>query len=172
MLFCPTLHLVRSWPDDAGRYLLAKFTLQDSCICVLCVYAPNPNPARDLFFDELALLVDPAIPTILFGDFNTVFDRSLDRAGSPVGDVSREGTLALTRLFDACCVVDIWRCLHPVASSFTWRRWDGSLSSPIDLLGCPYSWIASVEACDILPCPFSDHCALVLRVAIPQAVLN
>ena len=49
----------------------------------------------------------------------TVFDGSLDRAGSAVGDVFRESTLALTRLFDACFVVDIWRCLHPVASGFT-----------------------------------------------------
>ena len=172
MLFRPTLHLVRSWPDDAGRYLLAEFTLQDSCFRVLCVYAPNRNPARNLFFHEFAILVDPAIPTVLCGDFNTVFDRSLDRAGSAVGDVSRESTLALTRLFDACSVVDIWRCLHPLASGFSWRRWDGSLSSRIDLFGCPYSWIASVEACDILPCPFSDHCAFVLLVAIPQAVLH
>ena len=122
LLFQPTLDLVRSWSDDAGRYLLAEFTFQDCCFRVLCVYAPNRNPARDLFFDELAILVDPAVPTVLCGDFNTVFDRSLDRAGSVVGDVSRESTLALTRLFDACCVVDIWRCLHPATSGFTWHR--------------------------------------------------
>ena len=170
LLFRPTLHLVRSWSDDAGRYLLAEFTFQDCCFRVLCVYAPNRNPARDLFFDELAILVDPAVPTVLCGDFNTVFDRSLDRAGSVVGDVSRESTLALTRLFHACCVVDIWRCLHPATSGFTWHRWDGTLSSRIDLFGCPYPWIALVEICDILPCPFSDHCALVFRVAIPQDV--
>ena len=172
MLFRPTLHLVRSWPDDAGRYLLAEFTPQDSSFRVLCVYAPNRNPARDLFFDELAILVDLAILTVLCCDFNPVFDRSLDRTGSAVGDVFRESTLALTRLFDACSVVDIWRCLRPLASGFTWCSWDGSLSSRIDLFGCPYSWIASVEACDILPCPFSDHCALVFRFSIPQAVLH
>ena len=68
MLFWPALHLVRSWSDDAGRYLLAEFTLQDSHFWVLCVYAPNRNPAHDLFFDELVALVDPAIPTVLCGD--------------------------------------------------------------------------------------------------------
>ena len=172
VLFRPTVQLVRSWPDDSGRYLLVEFSFQGSCFRVLCVYAPNRNPARDLFFDDLVTLVDPAIPTVLCGDFNTVFDRSLDRAGSVVDDVSRESTLSLTRLFDSCCVVDIWRCLHPTTAAFTWRRWDGSLSSRIDLFGCPYSWIASTEVCDILPCPFSDHCALFFRVVVPQAVLR
>lgn len=170
MLFRSTLNFVRSWFDDAGRYIQAEFTFQDSCFRVLCVYAPNRNPTRDLFLDQLGDLVDPAVPTILCGDFNTVFDRSLDRAGSVIDDVSRESTLALTRLFESCCVVDIWRCLHPAVSAFTWSRWDGSLSSRIDLVGCPYPWIASVQACDILPCPFSDHCAVLFCVNVPLAV--
>lgn len=55
---------------------------------MLCVYAPNRNPARDLFFNQLDVLVDPAVPAVLCGDFNTVFDRGLDRAGSTVDDVS------------------------------------------------------------------------------------
>ena len=170
ILFRPTLSFVRSWFDDVGRYIQVEFAFQDSCFRVLCAYAPNYNPARDLFLDQLEALVDPAIPTVLCGDFNTVFDRSLDRAGSSIDDVSRESTLALSRLFESCCVVDIWCCLHPSATSFTWSRWDGSLSPRIDLFGCPYSWIASVQACDILPCPFSDHCAVLFSVIVPQAV--
>ena len=120
MLFRSTINFVRSWIDDSGRYVQAEFTFQDVCFRVLCVYAPNRNPAWDLFFDHLDALVDPAVPTVLCGDFNTVFDRSLDRAGSAIDDVSRESTLALTRLFDSCCVVDIWHCLHPTVSAFTW----------------------------------------------------
>jgi len=164
--------LVRSWSDAAGRYLQCEFSFQDSAFCVLNIYAPNRNPARDLFLAQLDDLVDPAVPTVLCGDFNTVFDRSLDRSGSSVGDTSRESTLALTRLFDSSCVIDIWRYLHPSSSAFTWSTWDGSLSSRIDIFGCPYSWISSVLACDILPSPFSDHCAVLLRVNVPQAVLR
>ena len=170
LLFRSTLKFVRSWCDTSGRYIQAEFSLQDTCFRVLCVYAPNRNPARDLFFDQLDALVDPGTPTVLCGDFNTVFDRSLDRSGSTIDDTSRESTLALTRLFSSCCVVDIWRCLHPATSAFTWSRWDGSLSSRIDLFGVPYPWISSVSACDILPCPFSDHCAILLCVNVPDAV--
>ena len=79
--------------------------------------------------------------------------RAIDRLGSVVGDVSRESSIALGRLFSDVCCIDIWRYLHPSSSGFTWTRADGSLSSRINLIGCPYIWVASVSACDILPCP-------------------
>lgn len=172
VLFRPSLNLVHSWSDNAGQYVQCEFTFQDSYFHVLCIYAPNRNPARDFFFNQLDTLVDPASLTVLCGDFNTVLDRSLDRAGSSIDDTSCESTLALTQLFDSCCVVDIWRCLHPSTSAFTWSRWDSSLSSCIDLFGCPYPWISSVSACDILPCPFSDHCAVLFGVNVPHAVIR
>ena len=117
--------------------------------------------------------MDPSVPTVLVGDFNTVFDRAIDRMGSVVSDVSRESSIALGRLFSVVCIdvgIDIWRYLHPSSSGFTWTKADGSLSSRIDLIGCPYIWVASVSACDILPCPFSDHCAVVLSVSVPSVV--
>ena len=132
--------------------------------------APNRNPARDLFFDEVIPFVDPAIPTVLCGDFNTVFDRSMDRRGSDASDVSRESTAALVHLFDSCCVIDTWRYLHPSSSCYTWLSPDGSVSSRIDYIGCPYVWVSSVSSCDIVPCPFSDHCAVSLSVSVPDVV--
>ena len=73
-----------------------------------------------------------ALKTTSCNNFNTVFDRSLDRAGSVVDDVSRESTLALTRLFDSCCVVDIWHCLHPTASNLPGLG--GMVPSPPELI--------------------------------------
>ena len=46
-------------------------------------------------------------PTVIVGDFNTVFDRAIDRMGSVVGDVSRESSVALGRLFSDVCCIDI-----------------------------------------------------------------
>ena len=34
-------------------------------------------------------------------------------------------------------------------------------------LGCPFSWLHCVSLCEILPCPFSDHSAVSLKVSIP-----
>ena len=67
-------------------------------------------------------------------------------------------------------MTDIWRYLHPASSCFTWTKSDGSLASRIDLCGVPYVWVPSVSSCDIIPCPFSDHCALLLSLLVPDAV--
>ena len=97
------------------------------------------QPARDQFFDDVETNIDRSVPTILVGDFNTVFDRSLDRVGSCVTDTSCESSVMLTRLFESSCCVDIWRYLHPSSLGFTWSRRDGLLSSRIDLVGCHLS---------------------------------
>ena len=75
VLFCPSLNLVRFWTDDTGRYILCEFTFRGICFRVLCIYAPNRNSARDLFFNQLDVVVDPVTPTVLCVDFNAVFDR-------------------------------------------------------------------------------------------------
>lgn len=159
-----------SWCEVPGRSLLYEFSLHDVSFRVLCLYAPNRNPVWDLFFNGISEVIDPSIPTVLCGDFNTVFDRTLDCFGSCADDTSRESTPALTRLSDSCCVVDIWRYLHPTSSSFTWNRWDGRLASRFDLVRCPYPWILSVSACDIIPFPLSDHCALLFTFSIPDVI--
>ena len=56
------------------------------------------NPARDQFFDYVLDVVNPNPPTILCGDFNTVFNRGLDQSGSDVNDSSRENTPSLIQL--------------------------------------------------------------------------
>ena len=170
ILYRPTLTLSNSWCDSDGRFLQCEFSFSGKLFRVVCVYAPNRNPARDEFLDDLPQRVDPSIPTVLAGDFNAVFDRAVDRLGSAVDDTSRESSAALARAFDACCCVDIWRYLHPSSSGFTWSRWSGLLSSRIDLVGCPYVWVSSVSSCDILPCSFSDHCAVLFCVSVPEVI--
>ena len=124
ILFRPSLSLVNSWCDDEGRYLQCEFSFLGKSFRLCSIYAPNGNPARDQFLDNLHSKIDPLIPTVLCGDFNTVFNRSLDRLGSDPSDSSRESSSSLRYFFDACCTVDISRYLHPSSASFSWTRWD------------------------------------------------
>ena len=119
VLFRPSLTLSNSWCDVDGRFLQCEFSFCSKLFRVCCIYCPNRNPERDLFLDGLQAKIDPLIPTVLAGDFNTVFDRSVDRFGSDPSDLSRESSSSLLNLFDSCCSLDIWRYLHPTASSFT-----------------------------------------------------
>ena len=107
VLFRPMFSMVNSWCDADGRFLQCEFLFRGKSFRVCCRYCPNSNPARDAFLDDLSPRVDPSVPTVLPGDFNTVFDRSLDRRGSDPFDSSRESSARLRCLFDSCCVVDI-----------------------------------------------------------------
>ena len=147
---------------------MAEFAFGGPCFSACSIYAPNQNPLRDSFLDDRCCKIDSSIPTLLAGDFNTVFDRPDDRVGSSPEDTSRESSVALRRLFNLCCVEDIWRYLHP--SGLTWARWDHSCASRIDLFGVPYAWVPHVVSCDILACPFYDHCGVFLSLSVPDAV--
>lgn len=171
ILFRPSLSLSSSWCDTDGRYHQCEFSFRDQSFRVCCLYVPNRNPARIQFLDDLHAKIDPSVLSLLCGDFNTVFDRALDRRGLDPSDSSRESTSALRGLFDACCVVDIFRYLHPSTPGFTWTKWNGALALRIDLVGIPFLWVSSVSACSVVPCLFSDHCGVQLSVAVPDIIL-
>ena len=65
ILFCPCLSHVSFSSDEAGRFALCVFHFQDKLFCVVSLYAPNRNPARDQFFDQVSSWVDPALPTVI-----------------------------------------------------------------------------------------------------------
>ena len=121
-----------------------------------CTFRTSPESAMsmptvpdcDQFLEDIPSKINLSCPTILAGDFNTVFDRSLD----------------------SCCVLDIWCYRHLSIPGFTWFPWNGSLASRIDLFGVPYLWDPLVSSCDILPCPFSDHSGVLLSFSIPDVI--
>ena len=170
ILYRPSFTLTNSWTDEEGRFAMAEFKKHEVTFRVACVYAPNRNPARDDFFQTSTQRIDPSVPTVVCGDFNTVFDRTLDRRGSDPSDYSRESSQALASLFQECCILDTWRYLHRKEIAFSWLSRDGFVSSRIDFVGCPYQWIHAIESCDILPCPYSDHSIVLMSLVIPEPI--
>ena len=73
LLLRPKYVLRKDLSDSAGRFVLAEFQLNGVVFRVVCLYAPNKNPARNDFFQFVSGTVDPAIPTVICGDFNAVF---------------------------------------------------------------------------------------------------
>ena len=118
ILFRPTLCLAKSWSESDGRFLLCEFRFCNQAFRVCCVYTRNSNPARNQFLDDVSVRIDPSVPTVLSGDFNTVFNGSLSRRGSDLFDVPRESFCALNRLLNACS--SIWRYLE-VSPSYVLR---------------------------------------------------
>ena len=170
VLFRPSLMLLISGAMMMVVFLQCEFLFCSKLFPIRWIYGPNQNPEHHLFLEDLNPRIDPSIPTILAGDFNTEFDRSLNHLGSDPSDSSCKSSSSLLNLFYSCCVVDILRYLHPSASGFTWTRWNGSLALHIDLIAVPYVWVSSVLSCDIVPCPFSDHSGVSLCTDVPDVM--
>lgn len=118
-----------------------NFLFSGKLFRVCCVYAPNHNPAQDQFLKDFHPKIDPSILTVLCGDFNEVSDCSRDWAGSGLSVSSLDSSSSPKYLFEDCCMIDIWRHLHPSSMGFTWTRWDGSLAYRINLFSVPFSWV-------------------------------
>ena len=118
----------------------------------------NRDPSRSDFFHFVSDQVDPSVPTI-------IFDRR-DRRGSDP-PFCRNSSASLLAFFEECCTVDVWCYLNPRVPAFTWSKPDGTLSSRIDLIGCPFPWLHHISSCSNLPCPYSDHSGVLCVCAIP-----
>ena len=81
---------------------MAEFKYHGILFRVVCLYAPNRNPAHDDFFIETIERIDPSVPTVICGDFNAVFNRVMDRHGSS-SDSSGRSCHSLAFLFRECC---------------------------------------------------------------------
>ena len=170
ILYRPRFTLSNSWKDDLGRFIMGEFKVNDSVFRVANIYAPNRNPSRNLFFEDISSVLDPSVSTLLAGDFNSVLDRSLDRRGSSsFSSSSRESSDVISKLFSDLCVIDAWRHFHPDESSFSWTRPDGAYASRIDLIGCPSDWLPFASASSIFPCPYSDHDVVSLTFSVPAS---
>ena len=59
--------------------------------------------------------------------------------------------------------------LHPDLRAYTRVKPEGSLSSRINLIGFPSTWLHLVSSCSIVPRPFSDHDAVFVGLSMPES---
>ena len=170
VLFRSTFSLVDSVSDSSGRLVRVRLSRAGATFDVVSLYAPNLRSDRLSFFPSLLPFLDPGVPTLLCGDFNSVMDPCRDRRSAGGQSMTDTSDLLVSLFRDLSCL-DVWRSCHPSQQAFTWLRPDGTRASRIDLVGCPVSWLPSVSSCDICACPVSDHSAIVLSlVSLPDAV--
>lgn len=170
LFFLGRYSLVDVVRDSFGRFVRARLLHADSTFDVVLLYAPNLWSGRVLFFPSLLPLLDPSVPTLLCGDFNSVMDPGRDCRNAGGQSLTDTPDILVSLFRDLSCV-DVWRSCHPTQQAFTWLRPDGTRASRIDLVGCPVSWLSSVSSCDIFACPISDHSAVSLSLdSLPGVV--
>lgn len=131
VLFKPTFSLVDAVRDSSGRFVRARLLRVGPTFD-----APNLQSDRVLFSPSVLPFLDPGVPTLLCGDFNSVMDpcRDCRNAG---GVLVTDTPDVLVSLFQDISCVDVWRSCHPTQQAFTWLRPDSTCASRIDLVGCP-----------------------------------
>jgi exonuclease III len=172
VLYKPSLEVQRVITDDEGRFVIIFFSdaaSNSSPFQFINIYGPNRKQLGEEFFESLFLQIDPAMPSILCGDFNTVVNPHLDRLGcNPSSYWAYNWPRSLRLLTERCDLIDIWRSKHPDERNYTWSRANGSQASRLDMF-----WISSplsmhVLDVDIFPFFRSDHSYVYLRVALPS----
>ena len=110
---------MKEFKDSEGRWLIAVINIHGAVYAIATYYGPNEDKTNCLetFLDKIDELDTPNI--VIGGDFNFVFDSSLDKMG---GNYStnfkcRGRTI---RWMAQNNITDIWRARNPTTRKYTW----------------------------------------------------
>ena len=158
--------------DDEGRFIILHIEIQGSSYVIISYYSPSivSNQVKKLQQIKSKLQkmsINENTQVILTGNWNLIFDRSLDAlGGSPT--LKFNSLKEMQSLMIDYELVDIWRARNPTLCQFTWRQ-----KSPAKLRRVDYLLISDSLQCDIKACKFlspleSDHSPILLRITSVQ----
>ena len=123
-----SLTLKSSFPDPAGRYIIAECMKGEELFTVVSVYF-EPQISPDLFLDELVTIAKKVDElghnrVLWVGDFNIALNPQLDTTATSL--LSRCGTRSKVRelllpFLEEHDLTDAWRAMHPVDVRYTVR---------------------------------------------------
>ena len=107
--------------DPNGRFCVFKFSRQNTCYCVVAVYAPSDSStSRVSFFESLHKTIlehySDGETLILLGDFNCVDNPLLDKVSKSTKDTSFN---TLSQITSQLQLEDGWRRRNPESREFT-----------------------------------------------------
>jgi len=143
--------------DDSGRWIILDVTIDSFRFCLVNIYAPNTDDPS-FFVDienNVQAFTTSGLYSVIVGDFNTVLDVKMDRAGHQVSNYHPKSLLAINSLCANLDLIDAYRYKHPTAVRYTWRR--RLQASRIDYFLTSFSLIPFVEKICIEDSLRSDH---------------
>ena len=144
--------------DSDGRVLSLLISFGDINVNLVNLYVPTIPAERRAFLRSAHAYFFPNSRLVLAGDFNC-YDSSLDKMG---GNISVDS--GLSDFKSSCSIKDAWRFKHPRERHFTWFKHDSSIASRLDTFFVSRFLCDSISECSILPCVYSDHYFVVLKL--------
>lgn len=156
--------IIKHDTDKDARWIILMADINQSLVILVNMYASNSKLLNNIILSTIENNVDqwltlfPSAEIVWGGDFNTVFDESMDRWPPK--------TKQITELENICHrmnLIDIWRQRYPEEKVYTWSNKNRSLQSRIDL------WLISaelgnkVDLIKIEPTIVTDHKAIAIQ---------
>ena len=123
---------------DKGQFIILHIEIQGNPYILINYYVPNSEPSQVKTIRQIAsrlkdLEIEGNVQYVLGGDWNLIFDKSLDAmGGSP--PLKCNALKEFKSIMIDYNLVDIWMARNPNLRQFTWRR-----SNPIKLRRLDFS---------------------------------
>ena len=123
--------------DKEGKFIILHIEIQGSPYSIFNYYGPNDESSQlnvlQLLAEKLRnMKVEDNCQFILAGDWNLIFDKSLDSmGGSP--SLKFKSLHKLQSIMIDYNLVDIWRTMNPNLRQFTWRRTNPFIMRRLDI---------------------------------------
>ena len=115
--------------------------------------------------------MDPEIPCVLCGDFNTVVDPHIDCRGcNPSSRWAYNWPSMICDFTSSYDLSDIWRLHHLDTHPFTRHRPNSSQASRLDMFLASSFFLPFILSVDILPFFRSNHSYMYLKLSLPDAI--
>lgn len=163
IFFNPRTHceLLSSSSDPEGRFVVCTIKCQSRFFVLSSVYGPNHDSPEFFVTVFQHLSRTPFSEWIIGGDFNVVLDAKLDKRTQVSNCILKKATLTLKELMSQHEMCDIWRQLNPDRRRYSWHG-RVKFASRIDFFIITQSLAASVQRCEYLATPLSDHSAVLM----------
>ena len=147
-----------------GRILKINVKIDNDVYSLVNVYAPNDINDFLFFFKELTNFIDSK-NTIMAGDFNEIFDPSLD-IGINNTTFNLRSSNSLEAVLNNYYLVDIWRHRNPGKTEFSWFQFVENIlkQSRIDFFLISRTFLQYVMNSYISYTTLSDHNFVCLKL--------
>ena len=153
--------------DTSGRFIILEIEIEGHTFIIVNVYAPNKEGEKKRFFSDILNILKSMNITsqdqlIFGGDWNSIFDANLDKAGGK--HISANVVGEMKSVIDELDISDIWRIKYPTSRRYTFRQKTPLIQTRLDYFLISSSCQDLVNSVDIIPSVWSDHSAIIMKL--------
>lgn len=163
-LLHPRIELIATEISSDTRIMTTTINLQGQRLKVTNIYAPATKPERISFFQALSEF-DQFSTQCIAGDLNSYPNPALDRCPPQNSIMPKQDWQTLENKITA--YFDPIRKQHPASPQYTHKqivRGNQTKESRIDHILLTSLWFNSATRAEVIPCPYSDHNAVVVSI--------